>query len=531
MIKPRLKPIHWIALIFAIQALLLAFFVTPPGDIPDESGHYAYVIDMTKGRPLPLLGKALIPSDLWKKFEGMPDSYRRNYIVQHPPLYYAVAALPYWIASQFTTDKHFLSLAPRTISALSLGLLILVLYKAMRAGGVVHESAIKASTLIGFVPMVMHLASGITNDIFLLLLCSFATLYLIKFIFHQRMIDAYICAFWLSLAGGTKMTAWVFIAGCLGILLFEMRQPIKRWIPHAVALSALGMSLPVWWMHRNYHFFGNPFKVNLVAHAPLVPNYSALDYLQSQPFFEWIYNHFYSLIGFSGYCVSADSAATLLKFCSGAQMTRVGGPSFKLFIALLGLATLIFAYKYVQLILSPIQPDRSAGNAESVQSMIAKSLTEKRTPRLMSTLGLLMGASLYVFLMSVTFHSPGKFNLIIMVTFTLVPALAVAGIVKLPSETSTTTRVIYYGPVLISLFLLLLFTKGVEAYRLVAAPAGLQGRYLYPFLPLLLVSVALAIDSIAIKRWVWSALVLGLAWAYANAYVDVIQPYFNLMRL
>ena len=128
----RPRPIHFLALLLALQALFLAFFVTPLGDIPDESGHYAYVIDMTKGRPLPVLGKpehgkGEIPADLWKDYEGLVERHRVNYIVQHPPLYYAVAAIPYALTKSVTQDKATLARSARVVSALSLGLLILVI--------------------------------------------------------------------------------------------------------------------------------------------------------------------------------------------------------------------------------------------------------------------------------------------------------------------------------------------------------------------------------------------------------------------
>jgi len=58
-----------LAFLFFVQALFFSIFITPLGDIPDESGHFAYVVDITKGRPLPTLGRTdnergYIPLDL-----------------------------------------------------------------------------------------------------------------------------------------------------------------------------------------------------------------------------------------------------------------------------------------------------------------------------------------------------------------------------------------------------------------------------------------------------------------------------------
>ena len=52
------------AALFLVKALVLAFWVTPLWDVPDETGHYAIVADLSEGRGLPLQGKSAIPSDV-----------------------------------------------------------------------------------------------------------------------------------------------------------------------------------------------------------------------------------------------------------------------------------------------------------------------------------------------------------------------------------------------------------------------------------------------------------------------------------
>lgn len=528
---PRFSIIHAVALLFSIQALLLAFFVTPLGDLPDESGHYAYVIDMTKGRPLPILGKAEIPSDLWKQFEGMPEVHRKNYIVQHPPLYYAVAAIPYALAKKFTDNKEILSRAPRVVSALSLGFLILVLYQTMRAAQISPSSALMGSALVGFVPMLSNMASGITNDVFLFLLCALASRHLVRFLMGQRIIDAYACALWLTLAGATKMTAWVFLAGCLGVLLFEMRRPLKSWVLHAVGVSALALALPAWWMRRNHFLFGDPFKVNLATHEPYAPTYTAFDYLRFQPFFEWIYAHFYGLFGFTGYCHSAESYEQLLKYCTGGQITRIGGPSFTLFVLMTTVSALVFLGAALYLILRARPSASDDGTTASPQAWLSGKLQSWHLGRFSLVLGVASGATLLAFLLNYSFRPAGLMNLGIVMTFALLLSLSLAGTTYLVNEGNITNRLVFYGPVLISLFILLLFMKGLEAYRLVATPAGLQGRYLYPFLPLLAVAFVLALERLGHLRWLLLPLLLLLAWAHANAYIAVVLPFFNLVRI
>ena len=64
---------------------------------------------------------------------------------------------------------------------------------------------------------------------------------------QQQIADAYRCAIWLTLAGGTKMTAWPLIGIFVIIMVYEMRQPVRRWLMHSVALGTTAMLLPAWW--------------------------------------------------------------------------------------------------------------------------------------------------------------------------------------------------------------------------------------------------------------------------------------------
>ncbi len=51
-----------VAALFFVKAVLLALFVTPLWDVPDETGHYAIIADLADGRGLPLPGRSVIPA-------------------------------------------------------------------------------------------------------------------------------------------------------------------------------------------------------------------------------------------------------------------------------------------------------------------------------------------------------------------------------------------------------------------------------------------------------------------------------------
>lgn len=532
-----IRPAHALALLFFLQAWFFGWFVTPLGDIPDESGHYAYVVDITKGRPLPVLGevdkgRGTISANLWRDW-GVPDGFRHNYIVQHPPLYYAVAAIPFSLAKKLTDDRFIWAKVTRLVSAASLGLLILVCYQILIAVRLDERLALVSSSLFGFVPTVTHLSSGITNDMFLTLMCALATLYLIRFVVNQGIHNAYLCAFWLACAGATKMTAWVLIAGFVGILIYELRQRWFKWIAHAGLITLVSFSSALWWMRRNIYHHGNPFYVAGSDAPPRAPDFTLLDYLEKQPFFDWLFQHFYALVGFSGFCNSAPTVEVLNRYCRGVQVTVVHGTSLQLFgaICILLAACMLIA---ILLRLYPrskqVQP-HPASQWSSLQSWVSKGMERIACRRWLPALLLLiaLGLSTYVYVHGFKLdprYSTKVYLLTGLILTTTVVALALVGMGNTSED-----RLLAYGPILLTLFTLMLFLKGHEAYVIAERPAGIQGRYLFPFIPLVLASY-----GIAVRSWRWAlpttlTVATLLAWAHLNAYVNTLIPFFNMVRL
>ncbi len=533
----RPRPIHFLALLLALQALFLAFFVTPLGDIPDESGHYAYVIDMTKGRPLPVLGKpehgkGEIPADLWKDYEGLVERHRVNYIVQHPPLYYAVAAIPYALTKSVTQDKATLARSARVVSALSLGLLILVVFKTLLALRIEERLALAMASWFAFIPMVSHLSSGISNDIFLTLTCALGTLYLARFVTGQRITDAYLCALWLTLAGATKMTSWLLIAGFLGILLYEMRQPLWRWIVHAAGLSVLAFAAPVWWMRRNIYHFNDPLFVYGSHLTPKAPDYSLFEYFTQQPFFDWLFTHFYALVGFSGYCLSAPSLDVINRFCKGAQLTTVEGPSMRVFTAVSVVCMALLAWALVKALNHKTnEVNNPFAASASIQSALSSWLERPYVRRLLGwsipLVGMVLFALSIAYSQKLSWYASGlrqtaEFGML----FCTVVGL---GVVLL--NRSASDRMLAYGCVLLTLFTIMVFLKGHEAFQLTGHPNGIQGRYLYPFVPLALGSLAIALSRLRHGLTLALAITVALCWAHLNAYLGTILPFYEWVAL
>lgn len=526
----RSVPFRWswlLAVLFTLKALYMGFYVTPPSDIPDESGHYAYVKDIADGVIFPRMHNALIPDDLW--FDtGRPKGYLRdNYITQHPPLYYALAAIPLKITQQFTEERWYQIRSARIVSAISLGLLVLVIFNTLLDAGIGSQRALLLASTLGFIPMVSHLASGITNDIFLFLLCALATRHLVRFVKAQAIRDAYLCALWLTLAGGTKMTAWVLIAGVVGIMVYELRRPLKTWLLHAAGIAATAFILPIWWMARNYVHFGDPLKINVINTPPRLPDYTLLEYIQNQPYFDWMLVHFYGLIGFSGYC----QTPALIAECVGVRSTRISSQPYDFLVVILSIITLLFLVHTFRRfrVLAASAPGLTGQG--SLQHGVARLLGRRATRTTLLGLLLAVGVGLFGFAQLHVYHEPGwvaELARTMMLGTALVGILGF-GIVLLESDPEE--RLMSYAMVVFLGFGVLILLQGLKAYVLLAEMRGVQGRYFYPFLPLLMVSSALLLQRFRVPTVVYLWVVMALAWGELHAYVTQVIPFFEYVKI
>jgi hypothetical protein len=628
-----------LALFATLFAAYFGLYVTPLGDIPDESGHYSYVRDVASGTFWPLMEESTFYRGLWgEEAAAITPSERANYIVQHPPGFYAVAAIPHAAGAALGLEPWWLYRLPRLISALALGLLLLVLHALLREVGVARGRALPLIAGLALLPMLVQLASGITNDVFLFLLCALATLFLVRFVRRQHITDAYWCALWLTLAGGTKMTAWVFLAPALLILLYELRAPLGLWLRHAFGLSALALALPAWWMGRNVVHFGWPFYRAGYGElsAPALDRAEApfLQMLAEQPVMNWLFAHFHGLFGFSGYCQTPE----LSHLCSGILMTQLFGFSRNAYTLVLAALVLMFLLYLLRLVwqslrrAEPPDPTYCLGGpprslAEVVGDWLGGSRVRWPWMLLMLAAGLLVsvgllglmyvdfdtradllswqawlarraeplliagGLALLAYLLSVLLRRrsadggqplgplvrvradlralrdavvpPGADTLRValpQLLLTLLGGLAVAfaidrlfsgqalgdlqvllmslaplaalmavGLLLLPQ--TAIDRIAIYGPILFVFFGSVLLLQIYQGYLLTGVPRGVQGRYLYPVMPLLLVALGVALQRLRVPYWLCLGLLVLLGLAFADAFIERVLPFYLEARV
>lgn len=526
------KILYALALLLVLRSLYLAFYVIPPADTPDESGHYAYVRDIAAGDFFPLLDKALIPDNLWLDVKVHNPLPRNNYIAQHPPLYYTVAAIPLFITQQFTQDRWYQIRFTRSVSAISLGLLVIVLFKTVCAAGVAPRRALLSAVVLAFIPMISELSAAISNDMFLFMLCALATLYLVRFVRHQSLADAYRCAVWLTLAGGTKMTAWPLIGVALVILMYEMRRPLKRWLLHGLGLGATALLLPAWWMARNYHYFGNIFKVDTGSHSQEIfqklSNYSLLQYLREQPYLDWMLVHFYGLFGFTGYCQNVERVAE----CVGVRQTRIANEAFEVFVFLLLVVAVLYMVhgvrRYLKLLAQNGGPLESGNPAQAlVNGTLRHPLLRHSLPALIGLLALLG----FAYGIQITFNEPGYLGYVAKVVMMSLILIASLHLCLLLEEDEVTERLLAYGPVLLLVFAALFTVQAHKGYQLTGELRGVQGRYFYPFMPLVVTSLALMLDRMKLPTVLLMWAVIALAWCEMFAYITQVIPFMEFVRI
>src|SRR5690606_30598626 len=209
------------------------------------------------------------------------------------------------------------------------------------------------------------------------LLSALATMYLVRFVLHGRLKDAYICALWLTLAGATKMTAWIMIAGYVAVMVYELRQPLKTWFLHAAGITLVSLIAPIWWMGRNVVNFGNPFYIGLGDMAATLPDVTLAQFLETQPFFYFMLVHFYALFGFSGYCQTPE----LTHLCIGTQITHINNEPFFYFIlvlCLMSLAAVVFTVRQGWRLTRSKSATRSS---QSVQEWAAQTIRQPQVRR------------------------------------------------------------------------------------------------------------------------------------------------------
>ena len=288
-----------IALLFFLKTATLAFFVTPLWDVPDESGHVAYVLDLADGRGLPVYGRTPLPPEVlahWSAEGAAVPPF--NWVAQHPPVYHALAATFVLAARAVTGDEAIRLRSPRLLSVLAATLALIVLFRLLAEGTGDPSFALAAAGAVSFVPMYGHLASGTHNEPLLALGGALVGLAWVRLVRTGSFSDAMRAGAALAFAGGIKLTALPVAAALLTLLPRYLRAPSARakagrWL----LVAAVALAVPVLWLARNRVTAGHP----LVYAAPESFHPGRLARLLAvEPVADHTVKNFLGLIGWMG---------------------------------------------------------------------------------------------------------------------------------------------------------------------------------------------------------------------------------------
>ncbi|SDX50032.1 Dolichyl-phosphate-mannose-protein mannosyltransferase [Collimonas sp. OK242] len=521
-----------ISLLFLIKALYLSFYVTPFAAVPDEIGHFAYTQDIAYGKGIPLLsppssGKSVISADVMGHVEKTANSQPAyNWIAQHPPVYYAIAAIPLKIGSLIINDPDILYRLPRIVSALSGALLLLVLFRTCRVVGLDSSRSTAVAAAIGFIPMTSHLSSGTNHDISLFLFCALATHFFAKYILIREIKDAYQCAIWLAIAGGTKMmTPLVLIAPMVFILILELSGPNR--VRHAIGILLIAISIPVMWAARNFIYFKSFFYTSGTDRKPgldiaLKQNFS--DYINSQPVFESIVNLFYGMFGHMAagmdhVFLEYDAFPRHLKFIG---ITADGLPH-DVFLALLFIMACICMVYISRLAWCSFKEKSKSPNNNSLISQANFHLINCKYKII------LLAAIIFLACYAAIFISITSFSSFMFILFLPIPISIFLGIVAIPLVfyvTDSTDRIALYG------FAITLFFGSVFLYHIYGAYLeegvlrAAQGRYFYPVTPLIILSAAIVLMRLRLPGFIINTGIALLACAELSVYINQVIPFY-----
>ena len=289
-----------VVLLFLVKAVVLALWVTPLWDVPDETGHYAIVSDLSRGQALPLPGRSVVPPDVmadWMRGKT-PELPMSNWVAQHPPLYHLLAAPLLSAARAVTRDSHRLYRAPRLLSAVcgAAALWIFFLAFVEASGDPILSFAAAAS--VGFVPMYSHMASGTNHDILLAFASGLVALCWVRFERSGLFSDGMKTAAALSLAGAVKLSAVPVAAAVWLLCLARLRGRGWKWLARWIAIGAASVTLPALWALRHWWLLGNT-QVHPISHQRFHLA-TFLAYLREEPVVDHTFKNFFGLIGWTG---------------------------------------------------------------------------------------------------------------------------------------------------------------------------------------------------------------------------------------
>lgn len=311
----RRSLIGLVVLAFFLKYVAYALFVTPLWVIPDETGHYSYVEDISDGR-IPVLGQAKMAEDVTLSQFGEGQVPGLNWIAQHPPLYYALAAPALISARALGLDFDSQVRSVRLLSSLFGALAVFGFIKFINEATGNGILALACAIFFGCTPMFIQQASGVSHDSLVACLSAWAAYWCARWSNTNDYKSAIWCAIFIALGLITKVTILAMAVPLYFAMSYRLLRQgsLKAPSMHAIRQAAwlwLVMFVPVCiWMARNvilFHHLIPSFNDPSQQH-PLVA-IGFLEYMHVQPFWQQCLINYTGLFVDWGYKIHEIPAA------------------------------------------------------------------------------------------------------------------------------------------------------------------------------------------------------------------------------
>ena len=299
-----------IAFVFFVKFAVYAWAVTPLWDIPDESGHYSYVQDIAHG-DFPLLGQARMDEQVQHSWINPQSKPQRNWIAQHPPLYYVLAA-PAVVATKASGLGFEQQVrAARLPSALFGGLTVLGLVLFLTAATGRYELGLAGGIFFGATPMFLHLSSGVSHDTLVACTAAWAAYWVARWLESNRFAHVLYAGGLVAMCTMSKITGLAMAVPLFFALVWRLwriqasaglplDRTLLRWTGRSTALW-LAMFAPVClWIARNLSHFGQMFPDASNLHPVKVVPIGFFELMTRFPVWEHVALNFIALIGWNG---------------------------------------------------------------------------------------------------------------------------------------------------------------------------------------------------------------------------------------
>ncbi len=233
---------------------------------PDEKEHFLYVLSLAEqGRPP--------DPDLARRTS--PNAFV-SYQAQHPPLFYALAAVVYKAVRPLGTQETVWYVL-RGLCALCGAFVVMLAARAARVAFPDRPIvALGTAPFVAFLPIFGHMTAHLSNEPLAMVFGAWAWLQMARIARSEEKtpnVRAYaLLGLTLGLAALTRLTALLWLPAALVVLGYAARRRRDGWRAAAPLLAAAGcfLFLLLPWLVRSELIFGTPFLRTF--HRPLLQN-------------------------------------------------------------------------------------------------------------------------------------------------------------------------------------------------------------------------------------------------------------------